>query len=124
MTLRSLCINCVCFREDYCSKLNNKVFKTWKIQILVLSFILQLNIDISDQILNLVVACQEEELVVFEELDKLDCIDELFSGLVVFKIVDTFYGVHGGSVFEEQESENSVEFFKKIVNIVDIPLLH
>lgn len=124
-TLWSGFIQDVRFGEYDSRVLHEEVLETNEVKVLsCLLFVEQLHVDVSDQVLHLHAVCQEHKLVVLQKFDGFNQAESFFSDLVIFKIVDTFNWVHGGTVFYKQEPSDSMIFPKQILDEVRIFRFH
>lgn len=71
-SLRSLRIESMRFGEDNGRKLDKEMLEANEIQLLGFSFVEKFDVDVSDQVMDLVVIGQEEKFVIFEEFYCLD----------------------------------------------------
>ena len=79
-------IDGVGFRVDDRTELEDKLLEPKEVELLRFPLVEQLYIDVSHQVLDFVLGGQEEELVVFEELDDFDSLEGLVSLAVVLKV--------------------------------------
>ena len=97
-------IDCMSFCVNESAKLNYKLLETNEVQLLSFSFMKKLDIKIPHKRLNFILGCQEEQFVIFQELDDFNDIKSLVSLLVIFEvhICMTLYCVFTACVLEEK----------------------
>ena len=117
-------IDGVSLSVSQCTKLDNKLLKAIEIQLLRLSFLEHLYIQVPHQVCHLVFVCKEEEFEIFEELDQLNGTQSFKSFLVVLEVVVAFDCVHAACVLEEESSEDFVVFLEKVLDVFDVSGFH
>jgi hypothetical protein len=111
-------------RVDDRTELEDKLLEPKEVEFLRFSLVEQLDIDVSHQVLDFVLGGQEEELVVFEELDDFDSFEGLVSLAVVLKVDIAPGCILTAGVPEKNVSHDLVILLEQIVNVFDIPCLH
>jgi len=119
-----VCIYRVSLGIDNGTELNDKLLKAKEIEIHSLTFIEQFNINISHKTLNLIFGGQEEEFVVFEELNNFHHVESFVSLFVVLKVEITLCAILAARVLEKNVPHNLVIFLEQVVNIFNVPGLH
>ena len=119
-----VCIYRVSLGIDNGTELNDKLLKAKEIEIHSLTFIEQFNINISHKTLNLIFGGQEEEFVVFEELNNFHHVERFVSLFVVLKVEITLCAILAARVLEKNVPHNLVIFLEQVVNIFNVPGLH
>jgi len=119
-----VCIYRVSLGIDNGTELNDKLLKAKEIEIHSLTFIEQFNINISHKTLNLIFGGQEEEFVVFEELNNFHHVESFVSLFVVLEVEITLCAILAARVLEKNVPHNLVIFLEQVVNIFNVPGLH
>ena len=102
------------------AKLNNKLLESFEIQFMDLSFMHQLDVDISEHAVDFRLSDKPKKPVIFQHFSQLNSGEEFLPSDVVLDSLCGVVGVHCCGVEEEEMSQHSVIFFQHYLDGFDV----
>ena len=124
-TLRSVDHNLVGQDHFQGAELDDELLESLEVQIMDLPFVENLDIDVSDQSVDLRLRGQIEESIILQKFTQLNGSQDLLSALVILDGFDVVIvvGVHGACVEQEEMPEDSVVLFEDNVDSLNLAIL-